>query len=146
MKTRKLLCLLLLAALLSTLLLGCTSAEETAHAQTQTKVMIDALIAKDYATAYGLISGVVTEAEFQQFYSQATALLEGVTTYELQTIGSYVNFSLKNSHYEKTYQLMIDDVAVAEIKSAFYKASGEMCGFWITLPEQSTSDDLTTVA
>ena len=146
MKTRKLLCLLLLAALLSTLLLGCTTAEETAHAETQTKVMIDALIAKDYATAYGLLANVITEAEFEQFYTQATALFAGVTAYELQTIGSYVNFSLKNSYYEKTYQLMIDGVVFAEIKSTFFKASGEMCGFRVTLPEQSTTDDLATVA
>ena len=143
MKKRTLFCFLLLIALLTAVLTGCTSAEETAHAETLTKRMLNALIADDYATAYGLLQDVCTEADFQEFYNQAAPMFDNVTEYTLEEVGTHVNFSLKDSYYQKSYRLIIGEEVAAELKVSFFKSNGGMRAFHISIPAPQTSTDPT---
>lgn len=142
MKKHPFLCLFLLAVLLCTVLTGCTSAEDSAHAEAQTKAVIDALIADDYATVYALLQGVTTEEEFKAFYEQAVALFQNVTDYELTEVGTRVHFSLQNSYYQKTYHLMIENQVAAEINTSFFKKDGSMRGFFINIPQSESTTDV----
>jgi len=91
----KLLCVMLLAALLFSLA-GCDGAVPTnAEHKALCTQFVDALLTDDFDTAYALIQNAVDEEEFSDVFEQMVDYVDGVKTYELKQIGWHV--SIKNS-------------------------------------------------
>ncbi len=110
---------LLIAVLLLVITLclsGCSaileSVEDT-QIRKYTQGMLDAIIAKDFDTAYTFVEDAVTKDVFAREYTRMEALLYDVESYELKFIGfsSNTNFqngkTFKNTNY--TYEMAEND-------------------------------------
>lgn len=67
---------------------GCSRANEEANTrlETQTRGMIDAILADDSEAAYAYVSGTVSKEEFLPVYAQMREMLTGVSTYQLERL------------------------------------------------------------
>ena len=76
-----------IVALLLTLS-GCARANEEANErlETQTRGMLDALLADDCTAAYAFVSSVTSEEDFVPVYAQMREMLVGVTSYSLERL------------------------------------------------------------
>ena len=69
---------------------------ENSQLRSSTEAMLDALIAEDFGTAYGLVSNICSQEEFQTVFVQLRQMLEGAQTYELQLLQVYTGASIND--------------------------------------------------
>ena len=97
---------LVLIALILVLAVFCTGCAgflqkmENSQLRSSTEAMLDALIGGDFQKAYGLVSNVCSQEEFQSVFPQLQQILGSGKTYELQMLSVYNNTRISNG--EKT--------------------------------------------
>jgi len=87
------------ALLLAVLLSGCNTVIqnlENDQLRQDTEIMLDALIADDFQSAYSLFQGVCTEAEFAPAFREMRSLVEGADAYTLNLLSVSANTNITN--------------------------------------------------
>ena len=141
----KSICVIILAILM--LFAGCAAVldkAENKEIRQNTEVILDALIANDFQSAYSLFQDFCTEEEFRPTFSQMQEFLAGTDTYELKllSINTYASLSdgqsvhTTSSVYEMTTQdkqiivsvRMVDQMGL----NAFYLTPYELTDYYYT--------------
>lgn len=127
MKRFKVTLISVLIILLAVLCSGCSAVldkMENKEIRKYTESMVDAIIAKDFDTAYSVIEDACTKDEFARAYNDMEVLLYDVESYELKLIGFYNNTNVSNGKsittLSATYQMTdnTDKVYVIGVESS----------------------------
>ena len=89
MKKFRILTILLCIFMIMCALTGCAQDDKDANArlESETREMIDALLAHNEAGAYALVANAATEEAFAPVYAQMCEMLEGVSSYTVKKLG-----------------------------------------------------------
>lgn len=135
---KKLVCALLLLALL---LSGCSRDAfevDDSEFRSQTMAMLDALITDDYDACRALVSQNVTDAELREGYSQLRRELSGVESYTLRAV--YWNKNVRNDVTQSSLQYeMTTNAGMFSVEVISLSTTEGLAGFRIAPVEQITS-------
>lgn len=133
MLKKKFLAIVLLLSMIILSLSGCSQLLErfeNEEVRAYTEGMLDAIIDKDFDTAYSFVQDTCSKDEFAQEYNKMEALLYDVKTYDLKLTGIYSKVNVingkKTTTVDATYSMVENDdkyVVYAQTNTDYKKLS-----------------------
>ena len=117
---------------------------ENSQLRSSTEAMLDALIAEDFQSAYGLVSNICSQEDFQSIFAQMRQMLGDTESYALQLLHVYAGTNITNGQKINTassvYQITTpNSLIIADIRmddrmglTAFYLTPYEKTDYYFT--------------